>query len=209
MYRANNLQQTQQEQATFEDVQDQALDEQFEDVESRLWENDSSYLIAVSPKIFENNRIRLKIIMGYRVQSIVHGLPSPLDYDSNTGDMTMGLNYLPMGSRYRRRMYQNASLADQLTPQQFAQLPEHQQRRILRDRYLKRQYEQNASLQDAILGGGQQQDARFANDTGMPSLGSLSFWALRNWDQIGWRGSLGMLAFVVGLFKTVQSFYRR
>nr|QRZ58755.1 Gsp-co-occurring protein 5 [Malawimonas jakobiformis] len=54
------------------------------DEEQQLWENDSSYLVAVSPKLFENNRIRLKIIIGSRVRAQVHALPGPPrtpDYD--------------------------------------------------------------------------------------------------------------------------------
>lgn len=176
--------------------------------ESRLWENDSSYLIAVAPKLFENNRIRLKVILGYRVQSIVHGLPGEYDYDAG------GMSLMPMSatrSRYRRRNYEHFSRLDRqlarMTPEQFNQLPESQQRRILRERYLRSQWEQSEQARLAGHGAGAGGRRRF--ESFFPfSWNNMQYLAMRNWDHLGWKSAVGLLAFVAGLYRTVRSFYR-
>lgn len=150
--------------------------------ENRLWENDSSYLVAVSPHVYENNRIRLKLILGYRVQSVVHALPSQTDSIND-----------PYASN-RRLVPQFQSQTDRyanISPEQFDMLPEHQKRRILRERYLSRQYQENAYYNEPLLG------VQGNNNT----LQSLGYWATRNFDQIGWKSMLGVIVFLGGLYR--------
>jgi hypothetical protein len=155
-------------------------------VESRLYENDSSYLVAVSPHIYENNRIRLKLILGYRVQSMVHGLPSPMD---NLND--------PYASNRRLlpQTRQNIDRYGNMTPEQFDLLPEHQKRRVLREKYLQRQYQENAAYNEPLLG---------VQGRGDGTLQSLAYWAIRNFDQLGWKSMLGMIVFLGGLYRSSQ-----
>jgi len=97
-----------------------------------------------------------------------------------------------MPSRYRRyrdglydRMYD-------LSPEEFNRLPEHQQRRVLREKYLRKQWEEANRLRTGLTGNEQ-----------IGSLQSLAYWAVRNFDRLGWRSILGMVAFVFGLYKTI------
>lgn len=192
-----------------DDDDDNDLDDMLPMHESRLWENDSSYLIAVAPKLFENNRIRLKVILGYRVQSVVHGLPDEYDYEAGGG-----MSLMPMSntrSRYRRRNYEHFSRLDRqlarMTPEQFNQLPESQQRRILRERYLRSQWEQSEQARLAGHGAGAGGRRRF--ESFFPfSWNNMQYLAMRNWDHLGWKSAVGLLAFVAGLYRTVRSFYR-
>ncbi|KAG2381629.1 hypothetical protein C9374_006013 [Naegleria lovaniensis] len=173
----------------------------YEDVESRLWENDSSYLVAVSPKIFENNRIRLKVILGYRVQSIVHALPSPLESDA----AAVSGHLLPYDRYNRRRLYQSYYTRERLrnmSPEEFNQLPEYQQRRILKERFQARRLEQRRGLKDSLI-----ENDRYGNylGGGFYSWNNFLYWASRNLEQLGWKSLLGVVAFVFGLYRTATS----
>ncbi|EFC46238.1 predicted protein [Naegleria gruberi] len=175
----------------------------YEDIESRLWENDSSYLIAVSPKIFENSRIRMKVILGYRVQSVVHALPSPNSMD---GSAVAG-HLLPYDRYNRRRLYQsyyNRDRIERMSPEEFNQLPEYQQRRILKERFLNKRMEQRRGLKDSLsenmYGPSSSSNGNYSNS----SLGNFMYWATRNLDQLGWKSLLGVVAFVFGLYRTVS-----
>lgn len=174
----------------------------YEDIESRLWENDSSYLIAVSPKIFENSRIRMKVILGYRVQSVVHALPSP---NSSMDGSAVAGHLLPYDRYNRRRLYQsyyNRDRIERMSPEEFNQLPEYQQRRILKERFLNKRMEQRRGLKDSLS------ENMYGPNTNMngstSSLGNFMYWATRNLDQLGWKSLLGVVAFVFGLYRTVS-----
>ena len=179
-----------------------------ESEESRLWENDSSYLVAVSPKIFENDRIRLKVIMGYRVQSLVHGL----DNDYNAQNFNSANSPLvPFNRRQRNRLaqfYNRNRMNLNMSPEQFNQLPEHQQRRILRERYLSQQWRENRDLRDGLMQTShqrQRQRTPYNSSSGNPaSLGTFMNWASTNMNQLGWRSLVGIVAFVLGLYRTTR-----
>jgi hypothetical protein len=138
--------------------------------------------------------------MGYRVQSVVHGLPNP-EAD------TMGTSMLPAGRLQRKRLYDFYTNRDRLTrgmtPEEFNQLPEYQQRRILRERYLAKQLAQESQMQSASQFGGA---GRRPNMPPPPSMSSFGYWAARNFDQIGWKSVVGIIAFIAGLFRTINSF---
>jgi hypothetical protein len=178
-----------------------------ENEESRLWENDSSYLVAVAPKIFENDRIRLKVIMGYRVQSLVHGLDN--DYTAqNFNAANSPLVPFNRRQRYRLAQYYNRNRMNlNMTPEQFNQLPEHQQRRILRERYLGKQWREDRDLRDGLMQTSAQRQRQQSNYyRGTPaSLGTFLNWATTNMNQLGWRSILGLVAFVFGIARTVNS----
>lgn len=158
--------------------------------ESRLWENDSSYLIAVAPHVYENNRIRLKVILGYRAQSQVHGLPQ----SGNVMTSSDRRYLLPQRyDRYRASSY--GGDLDDMTGEQFERLSEHEQRRILREKYLRKTWNQGNILEDVETVDQNQ----YRN---MSSLQSLTFWAIRNLDRMGWKSILGILAFLIGIYKT-------
>ncbi|KAF0985030.1 hypothetical protein FDP41_000069 [Naegleria fowleri] len=175
----------------------------YDDVESRLWENDSSYLVAVSPKIFENNRIRLKVILGYRVQSVVHALPSPVESDA----AAVSGHLLPYDRYNRRRLYQSYYTRERLrnmSPEEFNQLPEHQQRRILKERFQARRLEQRRGLKDSLV-----ENDRYGNYLGgggsFYSWNNFMYWASRNLEQLGWKSLLGVVAFVFGLYRATTA----
>lgn len=149
--------------------------------ESRLWENDSSYLIAASPHMYENNRIRLKLILGYRIQSTVHGLPPPNDMYST----------YPSFDRRLLPQTRNSSRYGNLSPEEFDALPEHQQRRILRE-----QYTQNQQF------GGYQEPIGIQGREG--NMQNLALWAVKNFDRIGWKSILGIIVFLGGIYRGVR-----
>jgi hypothetical protein len=176
--------------------------------ESRLWENDSSYLVAVAPKIFENDRIRLKVILGYRVQALVHGLDN--DYAAVRYPTSANSPLVPFNRRQRNRLaqfYNRNEMNLNMTPEQFNELPEYQQRRILRERYLARQWRENRDLRDGLLQTSLQRHRQLSPyyRHGTPlSLGSFVNWAATNINQIGWKSMLGIVAFVLGLYRTIR-----
>ncbi|KAL0489215.1 hypothetical protein AKO1_013735 [Acrasis kona] len=184
------------------DTQDEYQIDQYRGMESRLWENDSSYLVAVAPKIFENNRIRLKLIMGYRVQSVVHGLPDPYENDA-------AASLLPSGRMQRRRLYDFYSNQGRfgrgMTTEEFNQLPEHEQRRVLRERFLAKQLAQDSELQSSQFSRGRYN----SGPRPLPSMSNFAYWASRNFNQLGWKSMVGTLAFIAGLYRTIRSFYGR
>eukprot|EP01080_Neovahlkampfia_damariscottae_P003525 gene3525-6172_t len=162
------------------------------DIESRLYENDSSYLVAVSPHVYENNRIRLKLILGYRIQSLVHGLPSINEsgdpFSSYTGSQRL------MPQRYRRNRDGILDRVDQMTPEQFDRLPEHQQRRVLREKYLRKQFQENIRFGDNLGEAPRNQG----------TLQSLAYWTLQNFDMLGWKSFMGIVVFFAGLYQSVR-----
>ena len=177
----------------------------YEDVESRLWENDSSYLVAVSPKIFENNRIRLKVILGYRVQSVVHALPNQSTEGAVAGHL------LPYDRYNRRRLYQsyyNQERLNRMTPEEFNQLPEHQQRRILKERFLRKREEQRRGLKDSLSFDTDTPYDAYRRPYGVDgpfSFQNFFYWVTRNMGQLGgWKSILGVVAFVFGLYRTAR-----
>ena len=186
--------------------------------ESRLWENDSSYLVAVSPRIFENDRIRLKLILGYRVSALVHGLDNDMDAvggangSGGGGRTSVNSTLVPLNRRSRHRLaqfYNRNEMNLSMTPEQFNRLPEYQQRRILRERYLARQWRRNRDLKSGLMQTSMQRNRQltpYADEYGMGS--PISFagffnWAASNMNQVGWRSMVGLAAFVLGLVRAV------
>ncbi|KAL9643519.1 hypothetical protein ABK040_010133 [Willaertia magna] len=194
------------EEIDIEDLDEEDYNRLFnDDIESRLWENDSSYLIAVSPKIFENNRIRLKVILGYRVQSVVHGLPSPYDSDN----AAVAGHLLPYDRYNRRRLYQSLYMNDRLnrmSPEEFNQLPEHQQRKILRERFLRKRMEERRNLKDSLTEDSRSIYGQRRRQFDSEPLSWYNFfnWATRNMNQVGWKSILGIIAFVFGLYRSTR-----
>eukprot|EP00761_Pharyngomonas_kirbyi_P002294 gb/GECH01002298.1/.p1 GENE.gb/GECH01002298.1/~~gb/GECH01002298.1/.p1 ORF type:complete len:181 (+),score=64.78 gb/GECH01002298.1/:1-543(+) len=89
-----------------EDEYRQELENNENNSETRLWENDSSYLVAVAPRVFENRRIQLKVILGYRVQSLVHGVPSIEDEEAYSGGSLLNLPHSQRRfNRYDERLH--------------------------------------------------------------------------------------------------------
>lgn len=116
-------------------------------LESRLYENDSSVLIAVAPRMM-GDQINLKLVVGYMMKSTVHGLPSleaPLD---NVAAGQEGLDLFsaeaeeadsegiggPLASAY---IYRPERWWD-VSPAEFERMPESEQRMVLRERYIRR-----------------------------------------------------------------------
>jgi hypothetical protein len=166
------------------------------DLESRLWENDSSYLVAVSPHVYENNRIRLKLILGYRIQSMVHGLPSLNEsgdpFSSYTGSQRLMPSQRRNYGRYRDGLLDRV---DEMTPEQFDRLPEHQQRRILREKYLRKKFQENSNL-------GENLGDQVPRNQG--TLQSLAYWTVQNFDRLGWKSFMGIFVFFAGLYQTTN-----
>lgn len=137
--------------------------------------------------------------MGYRVQSVVHGLPNP-EHEN------VGSSLLPAGRLQRKRLYDFYTNRDRLTrgmtPEEFNQLPEYQQRRILREKFLARQLAQESQMQSGIQFSGN------GRRVPPPSLSSFAYWAMRNFDQLGWKSVIGIAAFIAGLYRTINAFYR-
>lgn len=178
-----------------------------ESEESRLWENDSSYLVAVSPRLFENDRIRLKLIMGYRVSSLVHGLDNDYSATAQSAMTSANSPLVPFNRRTRNRLaqfYNRNEMNLRMTPEQFNRLPEYQQRRILRERYLARQWRENRDLRDGMMQTRLQRSRQSTPyyDNGNPvSFAGFFNWAASNMNQIGWRSMVGVAAFVIGLIR--------
>ncbi|KAF0852600.1 Type II secretion system (T2SS)-associated protein Gcp5 [Andalucia godoyi] len=120
--------------------------------ESRLWENDSSLMIAASPRVYDSQRIHLKLAVGYKLASTVHGLPSleaPYFEDFDDDEMR-DLGREPgreddavsdpdiLGTRTMRRR----PLWWDLTPAEFDRLSENEQREVLRERYVRRRIQE-------------------------------------------------------------------
>ena len=112
---------------------------------------------------------------------MVHGLPPPNDI---------------YGTGYGRRMMPSSSVDtyQDYTPEQFDRLPEYQQRIILRERYLKRQFDEHVRLTQPLLNL-QRRDG---------VVESLSYWFVRNVDRLGWKSMLGIAVFLGGLYKAVS-----
>jgi hypothetical protein len=155
-----------------------------EEYETRLWENDSSYLIAVSPHVYENDRIRLKLILGYRIQSQVHGLPNP--YENQSRRLLLPDRY----NRYRNSYMDNI---DNISIEEFDKMSETQQRRVLREKYLRKKYEDTINIQNNTL-----------PNNSMNQIDSFGTWAFNNFDRLGWKSLFGLLGVVFGFYNTLR-----
>merc|ERR1712130_529603 len=100
---------------------------------------------------------------------------------------------LPFNRSQRNRLaqyYNRNRMNINMSPEQFNQLPEHQQRRILRERYLADQWSENRDLGNGLLQTSLQRQRGLFSRGGIGSnpvtLSTFMNWATSNMGQLGW-----------------------
>jgi hypothetical protein len=172
--------------------------------ENRLWENDGSVIIAAAPRIVDDKRIVVKLAVGYKFQSTVHGLPSleaPLYEDELETQGRREGRYLEDDDDDvdgEDTMRDVATLRPSrwwdMSPEEFDRLSESEQREVLRERYVRRRIHELRQRRSRLV-----REPRL-EDVGHALLGQV--------DRLGWRNLLGVAAAAFGVVRAFSGLGR-